>query len=54
MNIGFYACLILGLIFAIMTILFTLLGDKAAVLKSIKPNRGSLFSIADLLIGLGS
>ncbi len=34
MNIGFYACLILGLIFAIMTILFTILGDKVAVLIS--------------------
>ncbi|WMJ86027.1 DUF3784 domain-containing protein [Anaerocolumna sp. MB42-C2] len=34
MNIGFYACLILGLIFAVITILFTLLGDKAAVLIS--------------------
>ncbi len=34
MNIGFYACLIIEVIFAIMTIVFTILGDKAAVLIS--------------------
>lgn len=34
MNTGLYTCLILGVIFLCMSIIFTLLGEKAAVLIS--------------------
>lgn len=34
MNIGFYACVALGMIFAIITIIFSVLGEKAAILIS--------------------
>lgn len=34
MNIGFFACIILGIFFAFITIIFSLLGDKAANLIS--------------------
>ncbi|HHV63785.1 MAG TPA: DUF3784 domain-containing protein [Peptococcaceae bacterium] len=34
MNIGFYACIIMTIIFGAMTILFTILGEKAAMLIS--------------------
>lgn len=34
MNIGFYMCFVLAIFFGILTLIFTLLGDKAAILIS--------------------
>jgi len=34
MNVGFYACLVLAIIFGIMTLVFALLGKKATILIS--------------------
>lgn len=34
MNIGFFICAVLGIIFAIMTVIFSLFGEKAANLIS--------------------
>ena len=34
MNIGFWSCLALGILFAIITLVFAILGEKAAILIS--------------------
>lgn len=34
MNIGFWSCLVLGILFAIITLVFAILGEKAAILIS--------------------